>query len=277
VIIVGERLNSSRSSVLAALSRRDEEFLVGQARAQEQAGARFIDLNCAALLENEAEALEWAVPLLQSNIKVPLSIDSPNTEAMGRALRVHQGRALLNSLSGEEARLRALLPLIKEHRPRVIVLCLDDEGLRREAEAVFDLAARLSERLIREGVDPDDLFLDPLVHPVGVAAEAPGVFLRALGLIKKRLPGLKTIAGLSNVSFGLPDRKLVNRTFLTLALAEGLDAAILDPLDPDLADSLVTAEALLGRDPSLKAYLRHARARKAGLARNRTGPDTSEP
>ncbi len=273
MIIVGERLNSSRSPVLEALARRDEGFLIGQALAQEQAGARFIDLNCAALLEKEVEALEWAVPLLRKNIRVPLSIDSPNAEAMARALAVHEGQALLNSLSGEEARLRTLLPLIREHKPKVIVLCLDDEGLRRDAGSIAELAARLSERLVKEGVAPGDLYIDPLVHPVGVEAEAPRLFLRALALIKKRLPEFPTIAGLSNVSFGLPDRKLVNRTFLTLALAEGLDAAILDPLDADLMDSLVTAEALLGRDPSLKAYLRHARARKAGAGRAPAKPE----
>lgn len=264
MIIIGERLNSSRSAVREALERRDEDYLVGQALAQVQAGAGFIDLNCAALLEKEVETLAWAVPLLQKSVRVPLSIDSPNAQAMARALEAHQGQALLNSLSGEEARLRALLPLIRERKPKVIVLCLDDEGLRRDAEAVADLAERLSDRLVKEGASPDDLFLDPLVHPAGVEPEAPGLFLRALGLIKRRLPGFKTIAGLSNVSFGLPDRRLVNRTFLILALAEGLDAAILDPLDADLMDSLVTAEALLGRDPSLKAYLRLARARKAG-------------
>jgi cobalamin-dependent methionine synthase I len=263
MIIVGERLNSSRGQVLAALAARDEDFLVDQAVRQEAAGAAFIDLNSAALLEEEIAGLEWAVPLLQDHLHVPLAIDSPNRAAIAAGLKIHRGPALLNSLSGEDERLRALLPLVKEHRPRVIALCLDDEGLRKDAESVCGVGVRLAETLLAAGVPAADIFLDPLVHPVGVQTEAPGLFLASLALIKKKLPGIKTIAGLSNVSFGLPDRRLINRTFLALALAEGLDAAILDPLDDELMDVLAASQALLGRDPSLKDYLARCRARSA--------------
>lgn len=263
MIIIGERLNSSRSAVLSAMARRDDGFLIAQAQDQEKAGAAYIDLNCAALLEEEAAGLTWAVPLIQKHVKAPLSLDSPNPEALAAALKIHRGRALLNSLSGEPKKLAALLPLIREHRPKVIVLCLDEEGAPKDAEAVYSLGARLVERLLAQGLASEDIFLDALVHPVGVEAAAPRRFLRSLALLKERLPQVRTIAGLSNVSFGLPERRLVNRTFLTLALAEGLDAAILDPLDKDLMDTLVASEALLGRDESLKGFLRHARAKKS--------------
>lgn len=259
MIIIGERLNSSRGAVLTAMNSRDENFLVEQALEQEKAGAAYIDLNSAALMEGEADGLGWMVPLLQGRLHVPLSIDSPNPEALAAGLRLHQGQALLNSLSGETKRWQALLPLIREHKPKVIVLCLDDEGMRKDAEGIYRVAARLTDLLLREGVPPEDILLDPLVHPVGVDTEAPGLFLGALRLIKKEMPSIKTVAGLSNVSFGLPERKLINRTFLTLAVAEGLDAAILDPLDKSLIETLVAAEALLGKDPSLKAYIKHTR------------------
>jgi 5-methyltetrahydrofolate--homocysteine methyltransferase len=262
MIIVGERLNSSRAAVLAAMSARDESFLVEQALEQEKTGAAFIDLNCAALMEGEVEGLKWMVPLLQGHLQAPLSIDSPNPEAIAAGLRLHRGQALLNSLSGESKRWQALLPLIRDHKPKVIVLCLDDEGMRKDARSIGDVAARLTDLLVHEGISPDDILLDPLVHPVGVDTDAPRLFLDALQLIKKELPAVKTVAGLSNVSFGLPERKLINRTFLTLAMAEGLDAAILDPLDKSLMETLLAAQALLGKDPSLKAYIRHTR-RKA--------------
>jgi 5-methyltetrahydrofolate--homocysteine methyltransferase len=259
MIIIGERLNSSRGAVLTAMSARDENFLVEQALEQEKAGAAYIDLNSAALMEGEVDGLGWMIPLLQGRLHVPLSIDSPDPEAMAAGLRLHQGQALLNSLSGETKRWQALLPLIREYKPKVIVLCLDDDGMRKDARGIFSVAARLVDRLVREGVAREDILLDPLVHPVGVDTEAPGLFLGALRLIKKEMPSIKTVAGLSNVSFGLPERKLINRTFLTLAMAEGLDAAILDPLDKNLMETLVAAEALLGKDPSLKAYIKHTR------------------
>jgi cobalamin-dependent methionine synthase I len=259
MIIIGERLNSSRVAVLNAMGTRDASFLVEQALEQENAGANYIDLNCAALMEGEVDGLGWMIPLLQGRLHVPLSIDSPNPAAIAAGLRLHQGQALLNSLSGETKRWQALLPLIREHKPKVIVLCLDDQGMRKDAPGIAGVAARLTDRLLREGVRSEDILLDPLVHPVSVDTAAPGLFLAALRLIKKDLPSIKTIAGLSNVSFGLPERRLINRTFLTLSIAEGLDAAILDPLDKSLMETLVAAEALLGKDPSLKSYIKHTR------------------
>lgn len=260
MIIVGERLNSTRSRVFQALERRDEKYLVGEAKKQEAAGASYIDLNAAALLDNESETLKWAIPILQRELNIPISIDTPNPEAMEEALKVHKGQAIMNSISGESRRITSFLPLINKYRPRVIVLCLDDDGLPKTSDKELSIAARMVSVLDKEGVKPEDIFIDPLVRPVGVDQKAGELFLESLEKIKKSFPQVKTIAGISNVSFGLPRRKLLNRNFLVLALKAGLDAAILDPFDREIMAALSAAEALIGKDPSLKNYLRFIRS-----------------
>jgi len=255
MIIVGERLNSSRRSVLDALNRRDKKYLVDQAKRQEKAGASYIDLNTAALLDKEIQTLEWAIPLLQEELNIPLSIDTPNPEAMEAGLEIHKGQALLNSLSGEAKRIKAFLPLIKEYKPRIIVLCLDDDGLPETSDKGLSIAHKMVDLLDKEGVKGEDIFIDPLVRPIGVDQKAGKLFLETLEKITKNLHSVNTIAGVSNVSFGLPRRKSLNRAFLILALQKGLDAAILDPLDRKILAAARCSEALLGKDQSLKKYL----------------------
>lgn len=264
MIIVGERLNSSRQSVLRGLKQRNEEFLIGEAQKQKNAGASYIDLNTAALLDKEVETLKWAIPLLQKEVSLPLSIDTPSVEAMEEGLKVHKGQALLNSVSGETKKIKLILPLIIRHSPRVIALCLDDNGMPMKSDQELMIAERIVSLLEKEGVKPDDIFIDPLVRPIGVDHTAGELFLDSLEKIKKNLPQVKTIAGVSNVSFGLPHRKLLNRTLLVLALQKGLDAAILDPLDKEILAATQSAQALLGKDISLKNYLAAIRAESSG-------------
>jgi 5-methyltetrahydrofolate--homocysteine methyltransferase len=180
---------------------------------------------------------------------------------MEAALNIHQGRALLNSLSGDAKCLREMIPLIRDYRPRVIALCLDESGPPQSADHALSKAERMVGLLAREGVSPEDIFIDPLVRPIGVDSNSGALFLESVERIKKNLPDVKTIAGLSNVSFGLPQRRQLNRTFLALALSRGLDAAICDPLDDELQATLHAAQALLGKDPSLKKYLKAFRER----------------
>jgi cobalamin-dependent methionine synthase I len=262
MIIIGERLNSSRSAVHDALAGRDETYLVEQARLQERAGASYIDLNTSALLDKELETLRWAIPLLQGNVSIPLALDTPDPQVMEMALKLHRGRPLLNSLTGENAKIESLLPLIKDFKPQVIILCLDDNGLPAEAHQALSVAQRMAELLSRQGLDEEDIFVDPLVRPLGADSGAASLFLESLKIIKKTLSGVKTVAGLSNVSFGLPERGLLNRTLLVLAMEAGLDAAICDPLDKELRAALAAASAVLGRDPFLKDFLRFFRGSK---------------
>jgi 5-methyltetrahydrofolate--homocysteine methyltransferase len=263
MIIVGERLNSSRKNVREAFEKRDRDFLLQEALGQKRSGAAYLDINAAALLDKEMDTLRWAIPLLQEHVGLPLSLDTPNVEAMIAGFQIHKGRPLLNSLTGEARRIQSLLPVIREFGPQVIALCLDDSGLPATADQALKLAEKLASLLLKEGLKAGDIFIDPLVRPLGVDQRSALLFLESLALIKKRLPEVRTIAGLSNISFGLPQRKLLNRTLILLARDRGLDAAICDPLDKDLRASLSAAEALLGQDPSLKQFLRFSRELKA--------------
>jgi cobalamin-dependent methionine synthase I len=262
VIVIGERLNSSRRAVLEALRLRDEAYLLREAKAQREAGGDYIDFNAAALLGMEIETLTWAVPLLEREAGVALAIDTPNADAMRAGLRLHQGRAVLNSLTAKTEHLRQLLPIVREHKPRVIALCMDDQGVPASSEQALVIARRLVEVLDREGVAAQDVFLDPLVRPVGVDQDSARLFLESLQAIKEDMPGVQTVAGISNVSFGLPMRRLLNRTLLLLALQKGLDAAILDPLDKETMAALAAGRVLLGSDPGYKSFLALARANR---------------
>lgn len=262
MIIVGERLNSSRPPVFKALDEKNERFIIEEAKRQEEAGASYIDLNTAVLIDKEIDTLKWAIPLLQKELTVPLSIDTPNPEAMEEGLSLHKGQALMNSLTGEPEGIKTFLPLIKKYKPRIIVLCLDDAGLPKSSDKELSIAQKMVELLDKEGVEPENIFIDPLVRPVSVDPSAADLFLESLEKIKKNLPEVKTIAGISNVSFGLPQRRLLNRTFLTLAISKGLDAAILDTLDKKIFSAIHSAQALLGKDPSLKKYLAFMRGKK---------------
>jgi len=261
MIIIGERLNSTRKPVFKALQDRNADFIVREAVAQEKAGAHFIDFNPAAMLEDELVALDWVIPLLQKNISLPLSIDTPNPKGVERGLQLHKGQALLNSITGETKKLGQFLPLVKEYEPKVIALCLDDTGMPQTAEQELAAAQKLVEQLDKAGVPKEDIFLDPLVQTIGADQNAGRLFLDALESLKKNLPDIKTIAGISNVSFGLPKRRLLNRTFLAMAISSGLDAAILDPLDPEMIRSIKAAEGLAGKDPMLMGFIAFSRNR----------------
>jgi cobalamin-dependent methionine synthase I len=258
--IIGERLNSTRTSVKNALEGRDVGFLLQEAKKQLARGCSAIDLNAAALMEEESESLKWAVPLLQDQFSTPISIDTPNKTAMEAGLKAHRGKAVLNSMTGESRRIADFLPLVKTYRPITIILCMDDFGLPQTPQQELEVASNMAELMDREGIDREDIFLDPLVRPIGADSDSGRLFLDSLSLIKGKFPDIKTIAGISNVSFGLPRRSLINRTFLTLAMALGLDGAILNPLDPGLISAVRAGEALLGRDPMLRNYLSFIRS-----------------
>jgi cobalamin-dependent methionine synthase I len=271
MLVVGERLNSTRTSVLQALTARDEAALLAEAQAQWAAGSDYLDVNTAAVLDDEAKCMTWLVERIQAVIPAALvALDSPNPEALEAGLRAHRGRALLNSITAERERLDAGLPLIREFRPRVIALTMDDQGLQRDPEQRFAIGARLIETLAGEGVALDDIFVDPLVFPVSAETDSALVALDIMDRLKTAYPGVHVICGVSNVSHGLPVRKQVNRVYLLMAMARGLDAVIVDPLDARMAANILTAHMLLGRDPGCKAYL--AAYRQGRLNLDATAP-----
>jgi 5-methyltetrahydrofolate--homocysteine methyltransferase len=260
MLIIGELINCTRKKVGEAAVKRDEAFFVDLARKQAIAGANMLDVN-GGLPEGEAEFLSWLVDLVQGAVDIPLCLDSADPEAMSKALARCKQRPMVNSISDEPARW-AMLPVLKEHRPKVIALCLSESGPPTGVDDRVATACRLVDRLTREGFALDDIYVDACVMPV---ATGPGQsLLTAVSQIVARYPGVHISAGVSNISFGLPVRKLLNETFLLLLMAHGLDAAIVDPTDQQLMMDILAAEALLGRDARCKNYLRAYREGRLG-------------
>jgi cobalamin-dependent methionine synthase I len=260
MIIVGELINGSRKPVAEALARRDAEAIVEIARRQSEAGADLLDVNAGTGPDREIEDLLWLIETITARVETPLCIDSPSREAVEAGLKkAGQRAAMINSTTAEEKRLEAILPLIQGCDCSIIGLCMGDEGVPGDAEGRYRVAQRLVEKLTAGKVPLERIYLDPIVCPISVDGTAGRTTLETLRLIKDGLPQVKTICGLSNISFGLPQRQLLNRQFLSIMRTAGLDAAILDPTDRKLTGSLRAAEALLGHDENCLNYIRAAR------------------
>lgn len=259
MLIIGELINCTRKKVGEAAQTRDAEFFKDLARKQATAGAHVLDVN-GGLPEQEVEVLSWLVDLVQGVVDIPLCLDSADPNALMKALPLCKQRPMVNSVSDESARW-AMLPLLKEHRPKVIALCMSEAKLPTGIDDRVAIASRLIDRLTAEGFALDDIYVDGCVLPVATGRHGKNL-LAAVGQIAARYPGVHLSAGVSNVSFGLPLRKLLNETFLLLLMAHGLDAAIVDPCDQQLMMDIMAAEALLGRDDYCKSYLRAYREGK---------------
>lgn len=255
MLVVGERINSSRKDIEPAVRERDTEFIVREARDQVEAGAHVIDVNTATLMDQEVESLKWAVQLIQDSLSVPICIDSPNPMVVTEVLPFCKGKAMINSITAEAERYAKLIPLIQEHKPNVVGLCMDDKGMPDTAEDRIRIASDLLGKLTNDGVPIGDIYIDPVVTPVSTDTRYGMAVLDAIEAVMKGFPGVHTICGLSNVSYGLPNRKQVNQMFLVMAMTKGLDAVILDPCDKRIMANLIATMTLLGNDEFCMNYL----------------------
>lgn len=263
MLIIGERINSTRKRIAPAVKERDAAFIQEEARSQAEAGARYLDCNAATVgREEEPEALCWLVRTVQEAVGLPISIDSPNPAAIEAALKVHRGTPIINSITAEAEKLDRLLPLVRDYQARVIALCMDDEGMPRTSEDRVRIGTRLVARLIDARVPEADIILDPLLVPISVDSSHGLHALQAIAQLKERCPAAGITVGLTNVSYGLPERRWLNRAMLVLAMGAGMDAVICDPTDHELMALLTAAETLLGRDEFCAGYLTAARAGK---------------
>jgi 5-methyltetrahydrofolate corrinoid/iron sulfur protein methyltransferase len=249
VFIVGERINASRKAIRASLEKLDATIIQAEARSQAAAGAHYIDVNGGTFPGREPELLSWLVDAVQKVTDLPLCVDSSDPAALTVALpKVKQARPMINSITLESERFTTVLGLAREHKAKLIALC-QGEGLPAStAESKVDLASRLIDRLTASGIALDDLYVDPLVFPLATDPLSGKATLAAIREVMNRYPGVHTICGLTNVSHGLPARKLMNRTFLVAAISHGMDAVIADPTDTALMAGILASEALLGRD-----------------------------
>jgi cobalamin-dependent methionine synthase I len=256
MVIVGERINGSTQRVREAVLARDAELIAQEARRQAEAGADYIDVNAGTDPQREPEDMAWLVETVQAAVEKPVCIDSANIAALKSGLEACRGQAVVNSFSAEEGRLEQVLALVKRHSSRAIGLTLDGSRLPKSAEERIAIAARLVEAAESAGLARGDLFIDPLARSVATENDQGAAFLEAVAGIREKLAEVHVICGLSNISFQMPARRLLNRTFLAMAMARGLDAAILDPLDRSLMAAVCAGEALLGRDEMCMNYIR---------------------
>lgn len=260
MIIIGELINASRKAIKAAIEAGDGAAIRAVAADQAAAGANYIDVNAGIFVGREAEYLTWLVREVQSACDRPCAIDSPDYRAIEAALAVHTGPAMINSISLEKERYENILPIVSGTDHKVIALCMSDEGMPETVDDRLRIADRLVNGLVRSNVRIDNIYVDPLVQPISVKNHFGMEFIASVEGIKNRFPGVHTACGLSNVSFGLPARKFMNQTFMVMAIARGLDGAIINPLDKRMMAGIVAAEALAGRDSYCMKYLKAFRA-----------------
>jgi len=248
MVIIGERINSTNKNVADALEKKDESYIRKLAVEQADAGADYIDVNAGTFAEEEADLLVWLVKTVQAAVSRPCCIDSPNSRAVAKALEVHQGQALINSLTFEKDKCEKLIPLVRDHRAKVVSLCLGEKGIPATYDERFRVAVEMIDLLCRKGVQPQDIYVDPLIQPIAVSPSAAAIALEVIGRVKQSFPDTHTIGGISNISFGMPLRPVINAAFLAMAVARGLDTAILNPCDPYIRSAVLASEALAERD-----------------------------
>lgn len=259
IFIIGEKINATRAEVTEIIDEKDSSALATLAMAQVEAGADYVDINVGTGKGNskeEQENMAWAVEIVQGAVDVPLVVDSADLDVIQAGLdKASSGTAIINSVSGRKESLEPVLALAKKFNTKVIALAMDDNGIPEDVEGRLKVCREIVFVAERFGVSFDRLIFDPLVLPVSVKNEAGKTVLEALGRIKELAPGSGTVMGVSNISYGLPNRSIVNQTFLSLALFEGLDYAIVDPFDKHLMQVARATETILGQDKYCRKYI----------------------
>lgn len=252
MIIIGEKLNSSRKAVREAIAARDTEAISSLAKAQEQAGAQWLDIN-AAMLPDEAESIVWMGECCRSVSELPLCIDSPDFRVTETALQRLGGKCMINSITLEKERFDNMLRLARQFGCPIVALCMDDGGMPETVGDRVRIAGTLFDRLTAAGVPADDIYIDPMLSPVGAVETAGADALETIRKISSL--GAHCVCGLSNISYGLPARPWINSAFMVAAMISGLDAAIADPLDKRLMRLVLATEAMLGTDEYCENYI----------------------
>ena len=256
MFIIGEKINATRKSIDTAIRSKDISYIQEVAKAQEQAGAHALDVNCGTVpASEEPETMRWLVKIVQEATVLPLCIDSPNAEALAAGLAEHKGKPVINSISGENSRYESVLPLVKQYNAGVVALCNDDRGLPSTKEMALQVGDSLIVRLLKDGIPVEDIHLDPLVRTLATSPETVVDTLEVMRELSQRYPGLHFVSGLSNVSYGLPERRHLNRAFVVMSIAYGLDAVITDPLDAQLIALVYASEALMNKDRFCMSYI----------------------
>jgi len=272
-VIIGERINPTGRKILAAeMAAGNYQRVSGDALAQVQAGAAMLDVNAGIPLADEPRILAECVELVQSLTDVPLSIDSSIVAALEAGLAVYRGKALVNSVTGEEERLESVLPLVKKHGAAVVAISNDESGISEDPNVRFAVARKIVERAADHGIHHSDVVVDPLVMPIGAVNSAGRGVMELIRRLRGELK-VNTTCGASNVSFGLPNRNGLNAAFLTMAIGAGMTSAITSPLHEEVIQAVMGADVMAGHDPNCAKWIKKYSANSAAgaAAEPRTG------
>jgi cobalamin-dependent methionine synthase I len=258
--IIGEKINGTLAPVKKAIQERNASFIQDLAIAQAKAGAFWLDVNAGTIPEQEPEDLSWLVQTIQKVTDLALCLDTTNEVALFSALKYVKQPALINSISLEPERLESILPIACDNECEVIALAMDEKGIPTNVEDRCTVIEKLILRTRAVGIPDGKVYIDPLVTALATDTLSGVIAFDTIKIIRKEFPDLHFTMGLSNLSFGLPARSLINKTFLTLSMAAGLDCAIMDPLDNGLMEIVVAAELVLGKDEYCRQYMQAFRS-----------------
>jgi len=258
-VIIGERINPTGRKLLSEeMSKGDLSRVEQDTRAQVAAGAHMLDVNAGIPLADEPKILADTIKLVQSLTDLPLSIDSSIVAALQAGLEVYQGKALLNSVTGEEERLESVLPLVKKYGCAVVAISNDETGISEDPDVRFKVAKKIVDRAKDYGIPSSDIVVDPLVMPIGALNSAGMQVIKLVRRLQEELK-VNTTCGASNVSFGLPNRNGINAAFLTMAIASGLTSAITNPLHDSVMQAVMGADVMMGNDPNCVRWIKKYR------------------
>lgn len=264
MLIIGDRIDATRKYIAQAILTENRGFIQSEARDQAASGADYINLSASIFGEDEERGLRWLIATVQEATDVPLCIDSPNPAVIEKVLPLVEKRPMINSITLEPGRMDAMLRLVVEHGTKVIASCQADQFTAETTEEKFEIAGRLIRMVTGGGVPAADLYIDPLVYSLSTNPCAARATLDAIGKIMSSFPGVHTTCCLSTVSYGLPARNLLHRTFLAAAMERGLDSAIIDTTDSELAAVVLAGRLISGREKDCLNYIRAFREGRLG-------------
>jgi 5-methyltetrahydrofolate--homocysteine methyltransferase len=260
MVIIGEKINGTIPAVAEAIKAQNRDCIRDLALRQRDAGAEYLDVAAGTSPAEEADTLKWLVEIVESTVETPICIDSPNAKALAAIIPSIKKPGIINSVSGEQKKGEILYPLAAELGWKLIVLACDDGGIPQEADKKAEIACTLIEDAEKYGIAEENLYVDPLVLALSAVNDSLLGFKEAIGKIREKHPCVHFTSGLSNISYGMPARKYINRLFLAFALEAGMDSAIMDPTGKEMYAALLAAEVLLGRDKHCRNYNRAFRA-----------------
>ena len=256
MIVIGELINGMYKDVGKAIVNKESDVIQHLAEDQVRAGATVLDVNTGPYSKNPKDDMKWLIETIQGVIQVPLALDSTKADVIEEGLKVAKSRCIINSTSADDAKMNTIFALAKKYKAQVIGVVMDKSGVPNDKAKRLELAAKIVARAMDMGIAADDLFLDPILLPVNVGQDQETTIIESIREFRQLCtPAPNTLVGLSNISQGTPTRSILNRTFLTMAMANGLTAAILDPLDRDLMDALITAELILNKNIYCESFL----------------------